>query len=77
MGIRNLIGAIASAHQRNKTKPRGKEEKEVLEPDHTGFVPYTKGWKEKHLEWANAGLCGECGEPSGDELGICNECRWS
>lgn len=78
MGVINYIASIVSAHQRNKKlHSRNKEEKEKeTKPDHTGFVPYTKGWKDKHYEWLNAGLCQMCGAPSGEEKGICDECRW-
>ncbi len=73
-----MIGAIASASRRRKYKTYSKrKESENLNPDHTGFVPYTTEWKNKHLEWVEAGLCSCCGAPSGEELGICDECRWT
>ena len=53
------------------------KQKEKSKPDHTGFVPYTQEWKDQHLKWASEGLCAECGEPSGEEKGICDKCRWS
>ena len=41
------------------------------------MTPYTQEWKDKHLKWVEDGLCASCGAPSGQEKGICDECRWS
>jgi hypothetical protein len=75
-GVRLYIGAIAAAHRKNKSKSTKKSEEKVkLDPD--GMTPYTQEWKDKHLKWVEDGLCGSCGSPSGEEKGICDECRWS
>lgn len=69
-GARLYIGAIASAHRKSKTKSKKKSEDKVkLDPD--GMKPYTQEWKDKD------GLCTICDAPSGEEKGICDECRWS
>jgi hypothetical protein len=73
-GARLYIGAIAAAHRKSKSKKKS-EEKVKLDPD--GMTPYTQEWKDKHLKWIEDGLCGSCGAPSGEEKGICDECRWS
>lgn len=77
-GSRLYIGAIAASHRKSKSKSKSKkksEEKVKLDPD--GMTPYTQEWKDKHLKWAEDGLCANCGAPSGEEKGICDECRWS
>ena len=78
MGLINMIGAIASNYRRNKKNNlKHKSEDKKIKPDYTGFIPYTKEWKDKHLEWVELGLCSNCGAMSGEELGICDECRWN
>ena len=72
-GARLYIGAIVAAHSKSKSKKKS-EEKVKLDPD--GMTPYTQEWKDKHLKWLEDGLCGSCGA-SGEEKGICDECRWS
>lgn len=75
LGLVNLLeigsktgNSYSDYKRQNSEKPR---------PDHTGFIPYTKGWKEQHMTWANEGKCYNCGAPSGEEQGICDKCRWS
>lgn len=75
-GARLYIGAIASTHIKSKSKSRKKSEDKV-KLDTDGMKPYTQEWKDKHLKWVEDGLCGSCGAPSGEEKGICDECRWS
>lgn len=74
-----IIIAIAAAHQKSKERYKSKKsEKEYkVELDKDGMKPYTQEWKNKHLKWVEDGLCGCCGAPSGEEKGICDECRWS
>ena len=74
-GARLYIGAIAAAHRKSKSTLTKKSEEVKLDPD--GMKPYTQEWKDKHLKWAEDGLCASCGAPSGEEKGICDECRWS
>lgn len=73
MGI--IIGAIAAAHQKSKERYKSKKSKKEykVELDKDGMKPYTQ----EHLKWVEDGLCGCCGAPSGEEKGICDECRWS
>lgn len=79
MALINYSGALAAAHRKNKERYKSKKSKkeDKVELDKDGMVPYTKEWKDKHLKWVEDGLCGSCGAPSGQELGICDECRWS
>lgn len=69
MSVRRYIAAIISAHRKNKEeykrKPISYEEEK------------RKITKEQHFKWADEGLCYSCGAPSGEEQGICDECRWS
>lgn len=77
MGVLNFIGAlVASSNARRLQVKRKSTQEKSNKIDNTGFKPYTQEWKNQHLKWASEGLCGECGAPSGEELGICDECRW-
>lgn len=77
MGMIQMVAAITASLRRNNTPLYKKRvEEKPNKPDFTGFVPHTQEWKDKHLEWANAGLCAECGAPSGEYKGICDKCRW-
>ena len=76
-GVSLYRGAIAAAVSKLKRKKSKKKTKDKVKLDPDGMRPYTQEHKDKHLKWAEDGLCVCCGAPSGEEKGICDECRWS
>lgn len=72
-GVSLYRGAIAAAVSKLKSK-KSKKSKSKTEKE---IKTYTQEDKDKHLKWAEDGLCVCCGAPSGEEKGICDECRWS
>lgn len=59
------LASIASAIKKLKSKSVKQEKVDKLRVS-----------KEQSYKWLDEGKCQMCGEPSGEEKGICDECRW-
>lgn len=63
------FGVFAHLNRKQNVKSKGSFE--------FGYDVTKKLTKEESQKASDEGRCYLCGEPEGDELSICNECRWN